>query len=79
MKKLFSIKNVDVALAYLGVIVLWGLNYSRLPFGEIAGLDVRPSSVKELDETCRGITALASGLWARVHEYIGGVMVFKTE
>ncbi len=40
-------------LLYAWFVLLWGLNYHRLPLAEIAGLPVQPSTVQELTELCQ--------------------------
>jgi hypothetical protein len=40
-------------LLYAWFVLLWGLNYHRLPLAEIARLPVQPSSVAELTELCQ--------------------------
>lgn len=63
-----------VGAVYFGFVVLWGLNYNRLPFSKIAHLDTRPASVKELAEVCESIIARANQLRSKVNEDTQGVM-----
>lgn len=37
---------------YLSFVLLWGMNYNRLSFAQIAGMNVQPSSLEELSEVC---------------------------
>ena len=55
---------VIVSIAFFSFIGLWGLNYYRLPFASIAGLDVRPASVTELESLCRSLIDRANTLRA---------------
>ncbi|MFZ7103642.1 MAG: DUF3810 domain-containing protein [Peptococcaceae bacterium] len=52
VKSLLGGAAMGISLVYFLFILLWGLNYHRQPFAEIAGLEVRPSSVEELEELC---------------------------
>lgn len=51
------------AFTFLGV---WGLNYYRMPFSSIAGLEVRPASVEELESLCRTLIERANELRSSV-------------
>jgi hypothetical protein len=42
-----------LSVVYFCFIMLWGLNYHRPSFASIAGLEVRPASVEELENLCR--------------------------
>lgn len=37
---------------YLAFVILWGLNYRRLPYAALAGLDARPATEAELTAVC---------------------------
>ena len=39
---------VIISIAFFSFLVLWGLNYYRMPFASIAGLEVKPASIEEL-------------------------------
>lgn len=65
---------VWAAGVYFWFVILWGLNYARLPFGTIAGLDVRPSSTAELAELCTDLIDRANALRLEVQEDDDGVM-----
>jgi len=54
--------------------VLWNLNYERKPFAELAGLDVRPSSVDELAELCQWLIENTNKLREEVEEDENGIM-----
>jgi len=51
-----------VSIAFFSFIILWGLNYYRLPFASIAGLEVRPASVAELESLCKSLIDRANVL-----------------
>jgi hypothetical protein len=59
---------------YVVFLVLWGLNYRRLPFATIAGLDASPGTVAELDELSASLVAEANRHRASVGEDAAGVM-----
>lgn len=65
---------VFVSLIYFSFVVTFDINYQRLPFNEIAGLDVHPSSVDELAQVCEKIIQRANELRAQVPEDSAGVM-----
>lgn len=66
---------VCVSVLYFSFIVVWGLNYQRLPFSQIAGLKVEPASVSELAEVCEKLLDQAKELRKHVDENDEGVMV----
>lgn len=47
-------KNAIIAISvvYFAFIILWGLNYYRLPLSKIIGLDTKPASINELKSLC---------------------------
>ncbi|KUO74853.1 MAG: hypothetical protein APF77_05375 [Clostridia bacterium BRH_c25] len=53
---------VIVSIALFCFLGIWGLNYYRMPFASIAGLDVQPTSVKELESLCRALIERANSL-----------------
>ena len=53
---------VAVSLIYFVFVVIWGLNYNRLPFSKIANFDTRPASVKELADLCENIIQRTNAL-----------------
>ncbi len=65
---------ITVSLICFILIVSWSLNYNRLSFAEIAGLDTRPASVAELGNLCDSLADRANSLRSSVHENLNGVM-----
>lgn len=63
-----------VSIIYFSFVLLWGLNYSRLPFSSISKLPVKPSSTKELKELCEDLAHKANLLRISVEEDSSGVM-----
>ncbi|MDR3085481.1 MAG: DUF3810 domain-containing protein, partial [Christensenellaceae bacterium] len=57
-------KGLIAALSglYAAFTLLWGLNYYRLPYASIAGLDARQSSAGELQELYLELSAQANSL-----------------
>ncbi len=53
---------VIASIAFFSFIGVWGLNYYRQPFASIAGLEVSPASVKELESLCRSLIDRANTL-----------------
>jgi hypothetical protein len=44
---------------YAGFLLSWGLNYSRRPFAETAGLELRPAAASELADLARALATAA--------------------
>ncbi len=65
---------ITAGIIYFGFVMLWGLNYNRLPFSSIANLDTRPASVEELAQLCEYIIDSANDLRPKVTENAQGVM-----
>jgi len=63
-----------VSLTYFSFVALWGLNYNRLSFAEISGLEVKPSTVDELVAVCEDIIKQANNLKASIDNDSAGVM-----
>lgn len=65
-----------LALAFIVVSfqLMWGLNYNRQPFAEIAGLTVQPSGVNELAGLAQKLVDRANALRLQVNEDEQGVM-----
>ncbi|HYE82954.1 MAG TPA: DUF3810 domain-containing protein [Clostridia bacterium] len=53
---------VIASIAVFCFVSIWGLNYYRMPFADIAGLDVQPASVKELESLCQTLIERANSL-----------------
>lgn len=74
---LHSVLNivVFVSVLYFSFVVVWGLNYQRLPFSQIAGLKVEPATDSELTLVCENLLNQANELRKYVHENNEGVMI----
>lgn len=73
------IKYISNIIVIAGILLisflgLWGLNYYRMPFASIAGLEVMPASVKELESLCRSLVARANDLRTKVDTNKEGIM-----
>ncbi len=53
---------VIVSVVFFSFITLWGLNYYRQPFSDLAGLQIKPSSVQELESLCSSLIDRANSL-----------------
>lgn len=62
-----------IGLIYFWFMLLWGLNYHRLPFATIAHLPVQPSSVTELTGLCQNLLTQANTLRQSLPEDANGV------
>jgi hypothetical protein len=71
-----SLKNILVFLSFIYFIFvfIWGLNYHRMPFSKIIGLNIRPASTKELEKLCDNLIRRANILRDLVNEDHKGVM-----
>ena len=63
-----------VSILYFIFVITFDLNYQRLPFSQIAGLDVHPANVNELYSVCESIAEHANSLRSKVKEDSNGVM-----
>jgi hypothetical protein len=63
-----------ISIAFFSFVGIWGLNYYRMPFASIAGLEVRPASVKELEGLCRSLIERANALRTSVSTNSEGTM-----
>ena len=63
------------AIGYFLFIAIWGLNYYRMPLGDIMEYDVRDSSTEELAELCEDLIDNANGLRGQLEEDVNGVLV----
>ncbi len=66
--------SLAAAVVYWAFLLLWGLNYSREPFGTSAGLDTSPASADELESLSRSLADEANAARALVQEDGAGVM-----
>lgn len=64
--KYLTTVSVLVSITFFSFIGIWGLNYYRMPFASIAGLDVQPASVQELESLCTDLIQRANILRASV-------------
>lgn len=53
---------VIVSIVFFIFIGIWGFNYYRMPFSSIAGLEVMPASVEELESLCMSLIERANVL-----------------
>ncbi|WZL74291.1 DUF3810 domain-containing protein [Clostridiaceae bacterium 35-E11] len=70
----FSNLMIFISLGYFCFIMIWGLNYHRLPFGNITGLDTKSSSVHELKALCEDLIHRTHQLRTALAEDKNGVM-----
>ncbi len=71
-----SILNLLVicSVLYFSSVITFDLNYQRYTFSRISGLEVRPSTVNDLYETCRKIIANTNEARKKIKEDSNGVM-----
>lgn len=68
---------VVFSIAYFSFILLWGLNYQRLPFSKTANLGTGPATTRELAEVCEDLLIKANQLRELVNEDENGVMILS--
>jgi hypothetical protein len=66
---------VLVSVLYFSFVVMWGINYQRLPFSQIAGLNVQPAKTSELADLFNSLVDRTNELRKYVNENEQGVMV----
>jgi hypothetical protein len=57
---------VIISIVFFSFIGLWGMNYYRMPFASIAGLEIQPASVKDLGNLCNALIERANTLRSSV-------------
>ncbi len=67
-----------VSIIYFIFVFLWGLNYHRLPFSEIANYNMEPASIEELTAVCRNLSARTNELRNLVQQDSQGVMTLSS-
>jgi hypothetical protein len=66
---------VVISLIYFSFIILWGLNYNRMSYSQITGLEIRPSSTEELIELTEALLDDVNTLRQGIEENESGVMI----
>lgn len=62
------------SVLYFIFVIMWGLNYHRLPFATITDLSTQKSSVIELSDLCESLVIKANGIRENISENSDGVM-----
>jgi hypothetical protein len=57
---------VIISIGFFVFLGIWGLNYYRMPFASIIGLEVKPASVDELESLCSSLIERANELRSSV-------------
>ncbi|WP_053956795.1 DUF3810 domain-containing protein [Inediibacterium massiliense] len=70
---------ISINIIYFLFMLLWGLNYYRLPLSEITHLSIAPYSVEDLENLCVILTNKANILRTKVDENHQGIMTLKKE
>lgn len=63
-----------VSMLYFAFILLWGLNYSRPSFAQIANFNVQPATIGELAEVCESLIERTNQLRLGLEQDQNGVM-----
>ncbi|RNC28541.1 MAG: hypothetical protein AWM53_01521 [Candidatus Dichloromethanomonas elyunquensis] len=65
---------VLLGIVYFGFILVWGINYNRLPFAEIAGFKVDGYPEKDLEQLCEKLVVKANRLRINLPENEQGII-----
>ncbi|MCT4687901.1 DUF3810 domain-containing protein [Vallitalea sp.] len=65
---------IFISVGYFIFVLIWGLNYYRLPFSEIANLNVQDATIQELTGLCESLITEANDLRNQVQEDDNSVM-----
>ncbi|MFZ5987645.1 MAG: DUF3810 domain-containing protein [Bacillota bacterium] len=68
-----------ISIIYFSFVILWGINYQRLPFSQIVNYNTQPASAAELAEVCKSLVSSANELRKSVEENDNGVMKLSTD
>jgi hypothetical protein len=74
IKRFFLNSLLAISIIYFGFVLLWGLNYNRLPFSRIASMNTKPASVTELAQVCESLIQQTNTSRALVSEDSSGYM-----
>lgn len=66
-----------IGLLYIGFYLLWGFNYYRLDYMEIANMNTDPATMKELEELTLQTIKKMNHLRERLPEDINGVFILE--
>jgi len=66
-----------LSIIYFIFILIWGVNYYRLPFASLVNLETSPSSIEELESLCKELISNANELRENLEENNNGVMSIK--
>ncbi|MBS3994403.1 MAG: DUF3810 domain-containing protein [Alkaliphilus sp.] len=77
VKMIFINSIILVGFTYSLFLIVWGFNYHRLPYSEIAKLDVKPSSIEELSALCEDLIVRANHLRELVNEDDRGIKILN--
>ncbi len=58
-------------------VMVWNINYERLPYSELANINIQDSSVEDLDALCRWLVDETNKLREQVSENQDGVMLVE--
>ncbi|GKX31624.1 membrane protein [Vallitalea longa] len=65
---------IFISVGYFVFVIVWGLNYYRLPFADIAEINVKETTVEELSGLCENLILKANELRKNVIENKEGIM-----
>jgi hypothetical protein len=65
---------VIISISFFVFLSVWGLNYYRMPFASIAGLEIKPAPAAELENVCKALIERANALRSSVNTDKAGNM-----
>lgn len=66
-----------ISIIYFIFLLMWGLNYHRLPFARVANLNTSPASIDELSDLCKDLIIRTNSARLKVSENSRGVMYIR--
>jgi hypothetical protein len=67
----------SLSVIYVAFLLVWGINYHRLPFASLANLSPAPSHAAQLRPLCEALVKKANELRAEMEEDSAGVAVLQ--
>jgi hypothetical protein len=72
--KFFLNTAATIGIIYITFLIVWGLNYDRLPFSTIAKLEIKPGTTIELTKLCQSLIYKSNKLRINIQENKNGTL-----
>lgn len=63
-----------ISIIYFTFVIIWGLNYQRLPFSSIANLQIKQTTVLDLGNYCETLIKHTNSLREKIPDYNGNIL-----